>query len=126
VLPRARWRQSDWLRYGLLAVLAVIALLCRAGLIGSDSQGPPAPSPTGAFSATDPNDPNAPAARLPLSQFPGINDNCTDTLNNPAAGNNMRILTASGAGPDVCAGGEKWFPTEQAVVTGQGVAVPGE
>jgi hypothetical protein len=125
VLPRPRWRQSDWLRYGLLALLAVVALLCRAGLIGTSPDDQPATSPTGAFSATDPNDPNAPDARLPLSQFPAVNDNCTDTLSNPAAGNNMRILTASGTGPDVCAGGEKWFPTEQSVVTGQGMAVPG-
>lgn len=125
MLPRPRWRQSDWLRYGLLAVLAVIALLCRAGLLGSGPDDSPATSPTGAISATDPNDPNAPNPRLPLSPFPAVNDNCTDTLSNPAPGNNMRILTASGTGPDVCAGGEKWLPTEQAVLTGQAIAGSG-
>lgn len=126
MLSRPRWRQSDWLRYGLLLVLAVVALLCRAGLLGSNPDEQPATSPTGAYSATNPNDPNAPDSRLPLSQFPAANDNCADALSNPAAGNNMRVLTASGAGPDECAGGEKWIPTEQAVVTGQGMAVPGQ
>jgi hypothetical protein len=103
-------RRSDWARYGVLVLLAVVALLCRVD---------PHSTRTGTHPAPDPNAPTS-----GWTQLPSAEDNCNDTLAGPA-GNAMRILISSGTGPDECAGGEMWSPTQAAVVIDPELGRPG-
>jgi hypothetical protein len=89
-------------RFGVLAVLALAAVL---------------------LSVFDPHhttpSPTAPENRAPTSawsQLPSTNDNCADVFNGPA-GNAMRVLVGNGTTADECAGGELWSPVQQSVIT---------
>jgi hypothetical protein len=108
-MGRLRWRRSDWVRYGVLAVLAVVALMCRV-----DSHH----TQTG----TDPSAPGPHAPTSAWTQLPSANDNCADAV--AAVGNAMRVLVSSGTGLDECAGGEMWSPTQHAVVIDPGLGRP--
>lgn len=111
MIGRLRLRRSDWVRYGVLAVLAVVALLCRVDSHSADT-------------GTDPAAPDRHTPTSAWTQLPSADDNCNDTLAGPA-GNAMRILISSGTGPDECAGGEMWSPTQQAAVIDPGFGKPG-
>jgi hypothetical protein len=109
VIGRLRRRRSDWVRYGVLAVLGVVALLCRV-----DSHS----------THTDPASPDRHTPTSAWTQLPSADDNCNDALTGPA-GNAMRILISSGTGPDECAGGEMWSPTQEAAAINPGLGKPG-
>ena len=102
-----RLRPWQWVRGGILAVLAIVA----AVLTVVD------PHPG---ADRDPGAPLQPASHSAWTQLPSANDNCVDAQ----PGNAMRVLVG-GDSPDECAGGGVWTPAQQAVFVGTGVAPSG-
>jgi hypothetical protein len=111
VIRRLRLRRWQWIRGGILAVLAIVA----AVLTVVD----PHPTATG----RDPSDTNRPGSTSVWTQLPNPNDNCADAVNGPP-GNAMRLLVGSGVSPDECAGGELWSPVQQAAGLGPAGGLP--
>jgi hypothetical protein len=93
-------------RFGLLTVLAVVALVVTIA--------PPDKKQTG----PDPNPADSQAPTSAWSQLPSDNDNCrkdSDDSDGPPD-NAMRVLVGNGQLADECAGGELWSPVQQPVL----------
>ena len=104
-----RLRPWQWVRGGILAVLAIVAAVLTVV------------DPHPAASSNDPTGPDPQGSRSAWTQLPSANDNCTDVLGGPP-NNPMRVLVGNGVNADECAGGGMWSPAQQAAVLYPGIA----
>jgi hypothetical protein len=117
VLGRLGWRRSHWVRFGVLAVLAVVALVVTIASPDKTRTGPD-PNPTGSQAPTS-----------AWSQLPSANDNCRNEAEDDSDGppdNAMRVLVGNGQLADECAGGELWSPVQQPVLMNPQPGTPGQ